>query len=240
MAHLPLELIAQARGSALTQAFSQGRAWHVRGDARLTRPFAPSSTLTLLPSVAYAQSWLNTTPATVEVTTEEIDPEVFTKYRYAHDRTASARFAVRWMPLQDLIGTLSIGGASNRDLRSFDYVDAAMRLQHLLALPLVGDTYLSATYHPRYRLADADRMDAFLQHQVSTRVEWSMWTGTSGRFLLGLWNEVAVTPSATLPAVGASLRFELLGHRGLVDYAPDEAVFTSLLEHRSFARLEAP
>jgi hypothetical protein len=240
LAHLPLDLSAQVRGSALTQAFSLGRAWHVRGDARVTRPFAATSTLTLLPSVAYAHSWLNTTPQTVEVTTEEIDPEVFTKYRYAHDRTASARIALRWMPLQDFIGTLSIGGASNRDLRSFDHVDAAVRLQHLLALPLIGDTYLSAAYHPRYRLADADRMDSFVQHQVSTRVEWSMWTGTSGRFLFGVWNEVAVTPTATLPAFGASLRFELIGHRGLVDYAPDEAVFTSLLEHRSFARLEAP
>jgi hypothetical protein len=240
LAHLPLDLTAQVRGAALTQAFSLGRAWHARGDARLTRPLAVTSTLTLLPSLAYAHSWLNTTPATVEVTTEEIDPEVFTKYRYAHDRTASGRFALRWTPLQDFIGTLAIGAASNRDFASLDYIDASLRLQQLAPLPLVGDTYLSAAYHPRYRLADADRMDAFLQHEVSARIEWSVWTGGAGRVLFGVWNELAVTPTATLPAFGASLRFDLVGQRGLVDYAPDEAVFTGLIEHRDFARLEAP
>jgi hypothetical protein len=238
LAHMPLGLSTQLRGSAVTQAFSMGRAWHVRGEARLARPFAPTGTLTVLPSLGFAYSWLNTTPQTVEVTTEEIDPAVFTKYRYAHDRTASARLALRWMPLQDLVGTLSIGGASNRDLQSADYVDASVRLQHLLPLPLVGDTYVSAGYHPRYRLADADRMESFLQHHVSSRVEWSVWTGGAGRFLLGLWNELDITPTESLPAFGASLRFELTSHRGLVDYAPDDSVFSSLLERRSFARME--
>jgi hypothetical protein len=239
LAHLPLDLTAQLRGAAVTQAFSMGRAWHVRGDARLVRPFAATSTLTVLPSAGFAYSWLNTTPQTVEVTTEEIDPAVFTKYRYAHDRTASARLALRWMPLQDFVATLSVGVASNRDLRSADYADASVRLQHLLPLPLVGDTYLSAGYQPRHRFADADRMESFVQHRVSSRVEWSVWTGGAGRFLLGIWSELDITPASSLPAFGASLRFELTGHRGLVDYAPDDSMFSSLLERRSFARLEA-
>jgi hypothetical protein len=235
--HLPLGLAMDLGGSAFTQPYSDGRAWHVRGDLELVRRFAATSTLTVIPSLGFAASYLNTTPETVAVTTEEIDPDVFTAYRYTHDRAARARLAFRWMPLQDFVGGLSVGAASNADLGSVDYVDAQVRTQHLLPL---ANTLFTLGYRPRYRFSSDDRPESFLQHYITARLEWSMWTGDTGRFVLSLWNELDMLPSTNRNAFGAGIRYELLGHRGFVDRAPDDLVFGSLIDHRDYAPLEAP
>jgi hypothetical protein len=235
--HLPLGLTAQLGGSAFTQAYSDGRALHVRGDVELARRFAASSTVTVVPSLGFAASYLNTLPETVAVTMDEIDPDVFTAYRYAHDRTARSQLALRWMPLQDFAGTVSVGAASNADVASLDFVDAQVRAQQLLPF---ANTLVTLAYRPRYRLADDDRPSAFLQHYLTGRFEWSLWTGGTGRFVFSLWDEFDKLPSTSRNAFGAGVRFELLSNRGLVDRSPADSVFGSLIDPHAYAPLEGP
>ena len=111
---------------AIVRDFAKGHWDYYRGFSFLMPPIVATMLLAtynmfkqrVLPSAGFAYSWLNTPPQAVEVTMEEIDPDVFTKYRYAHDRTASARLALRWMPFQDLIATLAKKtGASEKTVR---------------------------------------------------------------------------------------------------------------------------
>ncbi|MBA3452739.1 MAG: hypothetical protein H0T42_06600 [Deltaproteobacteria bacterium] len=236
---LPLGITARAIGTVFTQQFSSGRAWHGRGDLRISRRFAASDTVTVIPGLGFAASALNTTPEVAAVTTEEIDPDVFTSYRYAHDRAATAGLALRWMPLQDMIGSLAASATTNAELGSLDHVDLAVRTQHLVPLPGLGETILDLGYRPSYRLADDDRADAFLQHQLSARLVFTLWSGGAGRLVLSIWDDVRLSSATELNAFGAALRFDLLGDRGLVDFAPDDAAFTSLLEHRCYAPMGA-
>jgi hypothetical protein len=218
---------------------SQGRAWHVRGDARLSRRFAVSETVTAIPSLGFAASYLNTNPAIAEAAApdEQVDPDVYSDFRYAHDRTAAARLALRWLPFQDLAASIGASALTNRDLASFDHVALSVGTRALLPLPLLGETLLELGYRPSFRFADADRAAAYTRHDLAARAEWTLWTGTNGRFVLAVWDELllAAGPSSTRNAFGAGLRFDLVRHRGLADFPPDESPFASLVEQRCYA-----
>jgi len=233
---LPLGTTFSLDGAAYTQRYSDGQAWHVRGHARLMRRFALGGTLTLLPALGFAASYMNTTPAIAMVAMQEVDPDVYSDYRYAHRLGGSASIALRWMPLQDFVASLSTTAVTNADFASLDHVGVAVGARTLLPLPL--PTLLDLGYRPNYRLADADRMDAYLRHDLSARVETTLWTTTQGRFVLAVWDTLYVG-GVDKNAVGAMLRFDLTRHRGLADFTPNDAPFASLVEGRCYAPLEA-
>ena len=239
---LPLGTTLQLAGTAYTQAFSDGRAWHVRGDARLSRRFAASDTVTVIPGLGLGASYLNTTPqiASEAEPDEQVDPDVYSDYRYAHDLGGAARLAIRWLPFQDFAASIGASATTNRNLASLDHATLSVETRALLPLPLVGETLIDLGYRPSFRFADADRMTAYTRHDLSARLEWTLWTGTAGRFVLALWDELllAAGPSSQRNALGAALRFDLVRHRGLADFRPDEAPFASLVEHRCYAPVD--
>lgn len=232
---LPLGSSLSIAGTGYTQGFSEGRAWHVRGRARLGMRWDLSDTLSLRPALAAGASALNTTPATAMVAMERLDPDVYSAYRDTHRRDGSATLALHWQPLQDLAGDLRASATTNADFGSLDHAGGGVSLRMLAPLPLVGDTLLVASYLPNYRFADDDRPRGYWRHDAVFRAEWSLWTTTQGRLVLSAWDE-----HTTRHAFGAGIRFDLVRHRGLADFAPADAPFASLVDERAYAPLEAP
>ncbi len=237
LAGMPLGTNLQVAGAAFTQPFSNGQAWRARGELQLARRFEASDTITVIPTLGATLDRFNTDPVVVAASAENLDPDVFNTYRYAHDRALIGRLALRWMPLQDLVGWITTSAVTNATPGSFDHVDAALRLQHLASSRL-GDVLVDLGYRPSYRLADDDRSDAYLRHQLSAKLEWSVWTGAAGRLAVTLWDDLFVSPGLRVNAIGAGLRFDLVSGRGLLDFAPDQIAFPGLLEHRCYAPLE--
>lgn len=238
---LPVGTTLHVSGNALTQAFSAGRAYHAHGDLRLLRRFPVGESFTVIPTLGVALDYLNTTPEIANVAAmngEQIDPDVYNDYRYLHDRSAIARLALRWTPFQDVVAVVAGTAVSNRDLASLDVVGASAAVRALLPLPLLGETLVEASYRPSYRFADADRMLAYWRHDVGGRIDWTLWAGTEGRLVVSLWDDLLLASQGDRNALGLGLRFDLVRHRGLVDFSPDETGFTSLLERRSYAPIE--
>jgi hypothetical protein len=234
---LPLGTTFQLVGIAYTQSFSEGRAWHLRGRTRLGWRWAMTDTLTARPQLGFGASYMNTTEAIASVATDRLDPDVYNAFRANHARDANAAFAVQWMPLQDFVGELRTMAVSNEDLASVDYAGFGVGFRMLAPLPLVGDTLLSTSYRPNYRFADDDRPSGYWRHDLVGRVEWTMWTTSQGRFVLSAWDEYY---PGKRNAFGAGVRFDLTRHRGLADFSPNDAPFSSLVDERQYAPTELP
>jgi len=150
----------------------------------------------------------------------------------------TARFGLRWQPLQDMQWNLQASGTSSASFSALDHASGAIGVRTLLPLPLLGETQLEVGYQPSFWLSNDDRMGSYLRHDIAGRIEWSLWTGTQGRFVLALWDDVILEPGFNRNAAGLALRFDLVRHRGLADFQPDESLFSSLVEHRLYAPLE--
>ncbi|HWU88981.1 MAG TPA: hypothetical protein VN253_17065, partial [Kofleriaceae bacterium] len=234
---LPLGATLQLAGMAFTQAFSDGRAWHVRGDLQLSRLFRVSDTVTMIPALSFAASYLNTTPEVASAASDQVDPDVYNDYRYAHRTGGTARVQLRWLPFQDLLATLGASATTNADLASLDNAAVPASVRALLPLPLLGETLLEIDYRPSFRFADADRMTAYTLHELAAQLEWTLWTGTAGRVVLNVWDDLVLATGSqpTRNALGVGLRFDLVRHRGLADFLPDEVSFPSLVDARCYA-----
>jgi hypothetical protein len=169
------------------------------------------------------------------VAMDRLDPDVYSAYRETHRRDGTGALALHWQPLQDLAGELRAAATTNADFGSLDHAGGGASLRMLAPLPLVGDTLLVASYLPNYRFADDDRPRGYWRHDAVFRAEWSLWTTTQGRLVLSAWDE-----HTTRHAFGAGIRFDLVRHRGLADFAPADAPFASLVDERAYAPLEAP
>jgi hypothetical protein len=231
---LPLGLFAELGGSYLHQSLAEGGASNLDVGASLGRAFRLSENLTLTPRAGVRQTWL-TLPMNVPAG-EQLDPEVWNGYRADHLRRASARVQLAWLPFQDLFGGLGADATTNDDLVSLDHASVFVQERMLLPLPLLPETLVALDYRPTYRFADRDRPEAFLRHDLSARLEWSLWTGDAGRFVLSLWDDLFLSPGlATRNVFGASLRFDLTRGRGLTDFRPEEGLFDELVESREWA-----
>lgn len=235
---LPLGTTLQLAATSYTQAYSAGRALHVRGDLRLSRRFDASDTVAVIPGVGFAASYLNTTPEIAATAMDEVDPDVYNDYRDAHDLAGTGRLTIRWQPFQDVVGAVGAYATTNADFGGLDHAALTLSGRTLAPLPLLGETLIDLGYRPSYRFADADRAAAYTRHDLTARLEWTLWTGTRGRFVLALWDELLLGATTTRNAFGGVLRFDLTAHRGLADFAPDESPFPSLVECRCYAPLE--
>ncbi|MDQ3338199.1 MAG: hypothetical protein M4D80_23790 [Myxococcota bacterium] len=236
---LPLGATLQLAGIAYTQSFSEGRAWHVRGRARLGARWDLTDTLTARPTLGFGASYLNTTADIAAVAMDRLDPDVYSGYRDTHARDANGAFNVQWMPLQDLVGQVGLNATTNQDfsLARLDYAGANIGFRMLAPLPFLGDTMIATSYRPNYRFSDDHRPSGYWRHDIVTRIEWSVWTTTQGRFVLSAWDEYH---PGKRNSFGAGIRFDLVRHRGLADFSPNDAPFASLIDDRAYAPLETP
>jgi len=235
---LPLGVTADLSARAFTQAFAGRQASSLDGELRLARRVAVASRLELVPRLDLRATRLDVSPAEAAAGADrgdELDPDVYSDVRFTHPVALTPRLALVATPYQDLTASVAVAATSNADLASIDRAGAAVALRTLVPLPLVGDTLLGAAYRPTYRFADDDRLESFLRHDLAVDLEWSLWTGRTGRLVLALAGDAYVTDGASRTAVGVALRYDLTLGRGLLDFPPDDSPFPDLIEGRLWA-----
>lgn len=233
---LPGDALLDLTAFGYTQRFSDGQALNAKLDARLARRFRLSDNLWLVPRIEATASFLNTTPKIAmegNERGEEIDPDVYTDFRYEHPFGGTGRLEFSWSPFQDLLMTIGGYATSNADFASLDRAGGVAELRALL--PFFGETLAGIAYRPGYRFADEDRMLAIWRHDLSAQLSWSLWRGGSGRLVISLWNDLSVSSGPTSNAFGLALRYDITRRRGLIDFQPDEVLFGDLVERRCFA-----
>jgi hypothetical protein len=233
---LPLDTLLDLTAFGYTQRFSDGQALNAKLDARLARRFRLSDNLWLVPRLEASASFLNTTPKIAmegNERGEEIDPDVYTDFRYEHPFGGTGRLEFAWSPFQDFLMTLGGYATSNADFASLDRAGGVFELRALV--PMLGETLMGAAYRPGYRFSDEDRELAIWRHDLSASLSWNLWRGDSGRFVISIWNDLSFSSGPTSNAFGLALRYDVTRRRGLIDFQPDEVLFGDLVERRCFA-----
>ena len=236
---LPLATMLDLTAFGYTQRYSEGQALNAKLDARLSRRLRLTDNLWLVPRAEASASFLNTTPKIAMEGTdkgEEIDPDVYTDYRYEHRVSGTGRLALAWSPFQDLLVTLGGYAISNADFASLDRAGGSVDLRTLL--PVFGETLLGLSYGPGHRFADEDRELSYWRHDLAAQLSWNLWRGTTGRVVISAWGEYSSSDAPMNPSTtsfGLALRYDLVRRRGLVDFQPDEVLFGDLVERRCFA-----
>ena len=227
---LPLGLFAEAGADGFSQALDAGgRATSFDVGLQVGRRFRLSENLALTPRFEAHATTLSLAAMPIG---QEIDPDVWNGFRADHLRRAQARMTLSWTPFQDVFAAAGADATSNADFASIDH--AGLFVSQRTLLPL--DSLLALDYRPTYRFADSDRLVTFLRHDLSARLEWSLWTGDTGRFVLSIWDDLFLSPGlATRNVFGVALRFDLTRGRGLADFQPDEGLFSELIEGRAWA-----
>jgi hypothetical protein len=227
---LPLGLRADARVDAATQPYAGAQASSLLGSLRLDRSFRLSRDVSLVPSLSARAAWLSLDREAV-VDGDEVDPDVYNDYLRTHPIQLTARAAVYVAPWSDQVGVFQALAASTRSL-GVDLAGAELEWRSLF--PILGETYSELTYRPTYRLVTADRLEALLRHDVSLRLRWSLFTGTTGRIVLWVQGWLVASPSSFRQGVNLVLRYDFTGGRGLGDILPVEESFESLLDKRDW------
>jgi hypothetical protein len=229
VAHLPLELRAHVQAALYTQALEDERRWSARGRLAVDRYVRLAPDLGLLPSLGLA---LEAYPGEAGASAEQFDRNVFWRYGEQHAQRLTPRLALRWQPFQDHVGGLALGATSNADLHTVDHVDGQLRWAALLggSSPF---TRAALGYGLSYRVQDAHRREGYLRHQVSGRLDWSLWTGTEGRLLLFAEDQLLLSsPFGPQNVLAIGARWDWTGGRGLRDALPPEEEFEELLDSR--------
>ena len=233
---LPGDFRLNLQLASYTQNYSGTQAFSFTANARLDRPIPLGGAFSLIPGVGVRGARLTLDRATVVTTGEDTDSEVYNDFTRTHPWTITPRVALAAWPFQDLLANVSFSGTTYRDQKSLDHVSGSLDAYALV--PVLGETFVHAGYGVNYRFVTADRLEAFLRHELSAALEWSVWTGDEGRFVLGLSDTSYVIAGEWSHVVALGLRYDWTGGRGLTDMLPTEEYFDELTERREY--LPAP
>ncbi len=223
---LPLGLRAELRAGVATQAFVDEQAAGVIGSLRLDRSFDLGATLSFVPGVTVRGAWLSLDRATVTASPDApLDPDVYNDFLRTRPLLVTGRAALWWAPYQDQLGELALFAATSQRV---DHL--GLDLEWRALFPVLGETFAALGYRPSYRLVTPDRPEAFLRHDLGARLRWSLWTGSSGRFLVGLDASLHATSSGARAVAGLLFRYDWTSGRGLRDLFPTEESFDTLVE----------
>ncbi|HWN69805.1 MAG TPA: hypothetical protein VNM90_19320, partial [Haliangium sp.] len=97
--------------------------------------------------------------------------------------------------------------------------------------PRIGFPVFELNYRPGYRFADATRRRSYMRHDLGVRLDWSLWNGRAGRWLLEVRDEAYLSTgwgNRNVFLIG--LRYDAVDGRGLRDMLPIEYRFDELIE----------
>ena len=215
--------------------------WRATARVDVERPVRLTSDLTLTPELSMRTSALSLTFDQVPVPGPEIDPDIYGLYVFFHRHALIPRIALRWRPFQDQIGSLSAAAVPNADLASLDRIQTTLSWSALVHLTHRRVAIARVSYRPSYRFYDEDRFYGYARHDLSARVEGSLWTGRSGRLLVQA--SVATYLSSRYgrdDTFTIGLAYDLTGGRGLRDMFSFEEEFDPYVEGRLFTYNDAP
>lgn len=226
--HLPLELRLDGYGSMAAQPFLGGVEFAISGGLRLDRSIDLGSNLSLVPSLALRTTYQSLDRATVVVAGKSVDVDVYNDYTRTHAVGLVPRLSLWWGPFQDQLFQLATFAITTRQLATIDY--AGVTLDWHALFPFLGETEVELVYRPTYRFQNADREQAFFRHDLSASLHWSVWTGRTGRVVLGVDAALFAAFDRIDTTFAFTLRYDLTSGRALHDILPPEQSFETLME----------
>jgi hypothetical protein len=223
--HLPLDLRVDLSGGAVTQSYQGSREGAVTGKVHVDRSFVLTPTLSLVSALAFRGAWLSLDRARIQ----NIDADVYNEYLRTHPIALIPRAALWWTPYQDHIVEVAAFLATTRSLDAADYVGFSLDWRALV--PVLGGTGVDVIYRPTWRLLNDTRPAAFTRHDLSAGLRWSLWTGATGRTVLGADTSFYISSTGEVDKTFTiSLRYDWTRGRGLRDTLPPEQSFDVLVE----------
>ncbi|MDQ3264400.1 MAG: hypothetical protein M3Y59_12175 [Myxococcota bacterium] len=226
---LPLDLRLSLSARAALQSLDGGMRWSAGGRASVDRWVSLTSDLALIPSVAVD---LQTQHGAADG--DRYDLSVYSRYDEQHPLRVIPRASLRWLPLQDQVGSLAGWASTNSDSVSLDHATGELSWSSLWTSPL-SPVRTDLGYGLSYRFDDAHRSAAYLRHHLRLAADWAVWTTSTGRLLVFVEDRLHYSnPFGLQNVAGAGLRWDFSGGRGLRDIAPPEEEFEHLLDPRRF------
>lgn len=227
---LPLDLRVDVMGRAYVQSVPGVLAWTAHSRARLGRAFRLGPSLTLVPGLAaHARVYsLDAASAPPDFT---IDPLVFNRYDSTHRFGLRPEATLYWRPLQDQLGLAGARLVTNEDFATRDRAELELAWRGIAPWPRIGFPLFDLHYRPGYRFVDPGRARGYLRHDFGIRLDWTLWNGRDGRWLLEVRDEVYLSTAwGNRNVFLIGLRYDLVDGRGLRDMLPIEYRFDELIE----------
>ncbi|WP_428268477.1 hypothetical protein [Haliangium sp.] len=227
---LPLKLRVDGFVRAYAQSGAGDLAWTAHARARVGRLWRLAPTLTLVPGLVLRARWY----APGAVADEAVfDPLVSNRYDRAHRLGLTPEASLYWRPLLDGLGLARARVVSNEDLASVDRAELTLAWRGIVDWSAVRAPRFEVRYRPGYRFADADRSSGYVRHDLGFTLDWSVWSGTAGRLLIELQDDVYLSASSrNRNVLSIGIRYDMTGGRGLRDMLPGERRFDALIEPR--------
>jgi hypothetical protein len=227
---LPLGLRLDAMARAFAQLAADTLAWTAQARVRVGRSFRLQPSLTLVPALSVQARSYSLDAATLP-DGAAVDPLVYNAYDRAHRLGMRPEATLYWRPLQDQLGLAGARVVTNEDLYSPDRAELELAWRGIGPWPRAGSPVFELRYRPGYRFDDAGRSRGYVRHDLGVRLDWSLWNGRAGRWLLEVRDEAylsTVWGNRNVFLIG--LRYDAVDGRGLRDMLPIEYRFDELIE----------
>jgi hypothetical protein len=224
---LPLGLRVDVMGRAYAQSAGDSFAWTAHSRLRAGRLFRLQPSLTLLPALAVQARSYSLAPGAGVV----LDPLVYNQYDVTHRSGLRPEATLLWQPFQDQLGLVRARYVTNEDFYSADRAEIELAWRGVGAWPRTDIPLFELHYRPGLRFDDEHRSRSYVRHDLGLRLDWSLWNGKSGRWLLEVRDEVylsSVVGNRNVFLLG--IRYDAVDGRGLRDMLPIEYRFDDLIE----------
>jgi hypothetical protein len=223
---LPLDLRLDVMGRAYAQSAADTLAWTAQSRVRVGRAFRLRPSLTLVPGLAaHARVYsLDAAPGAA------LDPLVFNDYDRTHRFGLRPEATLYWRPLQDQLGLAGARLVTNENFYN-DRLEIELAWRGIAPWPGIGFPLFELHYRPGYRYVDLNRSRDYVRHDVGIRLDWTLWNGRDGRWLLEVRDEAYLSTAwGNRNVFLIGLRYDLVAGRGLRDMLPTEYRFDELIE----------
>lgn len=231
---LPLALRVDLMGRLHGQSAAGGLGWTAHGRLRLGRSFPLRPWLSLVPTASLHARYYSLSPDRAQ--DGVFDPLVYNAYDSAHRFGLRPEVTLYWRPFLDLLAVARARMVINEDLHSPDRAELELAWRGIGRWSGMGAPRLELRYRPGYRFRDDDRPRGYVRHDVGLQLDWSLWNGDDGRWVLELREDLYLSASVRNRNVFlVGIRYDFVNGRGLRDMLPSEYRFDDLIEPPTWA-----
>lgn len=214
------------RQSFWGQTFRGSPAWSSATLLRVERAFTLHPSLWLTPGVQFEYRYQSLDRADTVGTDDLLHTEVYTDYREDHPIAFAPDLILRWMPLQDQLGSAGVSVVPNSNFESLDQVNFDFGWVGVVDTRRRVVPGWRAGYQASLRLQDENRDEFFVRNRLSFGANVSIWMWPVGRLVVDLRDVMYISGRFPLRnSFWGVVYFDLSLGRGLDDRGPAEMVF---------------
>ena len=222
----PRGLRGTVRQAFWGQTFRGSPAWSSASLLRVERALVLHPSLWVTPGAQFEYRYQSLDRVDTVGTDDLLHTEVYTDYREDHPIAFAPDAVLRWVPLQDQLGSLGVSVVPNSNFRSLDQVNFDLGWVGVVDTRRRVVPGWRAGYQASLRLQDEDRDEFFVRNRLSFGGNVSIWMWPVGRLVVDLRDTMYISGQFGLRnSFWGVVYFDLSLGRGLDDRGPAEMVF---------------